>query len=169
MTALLFLYLPLFNNLNESNMDNNLINNSIYKALDNYGKPLGTSRMSMFSSDDRYAHPPFLAFRYDNTEKDDPIYAAIQTTINTFNGHLKWVMITKDSSANYMILPELFEKTISSGHFFNKDWHIAELIEGEYEWLIDTAIEDITSLAALIQDNSPVNKELQLYDVLEMV
>jgi hypothetical protein len=125
------------------------INREIHKALECLGI-IETSKITMFATDDKYCHPPFLRFRYKGVDKKNKIYDVIKNGIVEFKGNLKWDLITKESSKNYIIVPIVFEKYIEEGDFYNKKNSVEFNIE-EYEKFIDAAIDDIPNLAVAIR------------------
>lgn len=112
--------------------------------------PIATSRISMMSTEDRYAVYPFLRFRFK--DKDDQIYGQIRETVNSFKGLLTWEMITFDDVPNYLIVPTY---VYSDGRPTSGDLNehlIAKHGESLYRQMIDQAIEDIPNLAKAIKD-----------------
>ncbi len=114
--------------------------------------PIATSRISMMSTEDRYAVYPFLRFRFKDKDKNDVIYSKIRDAVRDFKGLLTWEMITFDDVPNYLIVPTY---VYSDGRPTSGDLNehlIAKHGESLYRQMIDQAIEDIPNLAKAIKD-----------------
>ncbi|MGE8424721.1 MAG: hypothetical protein ACN6PI_17925 [Sphingobacterium siyangense] len=132
-------------------MDFEEINRILFFTLNDIC-PIGTSRISMMSIDDRYAGYPFLRFRFKEKDKNDVIYSKIRDAVKDFKGLLSWEMITFDDVPNYLILPTY---VYSEGRRASGDLNehlIAKYGENLYRKMIDQAIEDIPNLAKAIKN-----------------
>ncbi|APU96361.1 hypothetical protein K2F45_07100 [Sphingobacterium siyangense] len=132
-------------------MDFEEINRILFFTLNDIC-PIGTSRISMMSIDDRYAGYPFLRFRFKEKDKNDVIYSKIRDAVKDFKGLLSWEMITFNDVPNYLILPTY---VYSEGRRASGDLNehlIAKYGENLYRKMIDQAIVDIPNLAKSIRD-----------------
>jgi len=107
-----------------------------------------TSRVLMFNPEDRYSHVPFFRFKFKNIKKDDLIYEKIQASINNFVGNLKWKLLTRFDSENFLIIPIIFQENNIA--WDDKDSFISLLGESSYRTKIDECIDDIPRLAKAI-------------------
>ncbi|MEO8146986.1 MAG: hypothetical protein ABI723_05075 [Bacteroidia bacterium] len=128
------------------------VNSEIFEALQSV-QEVETAKVSMFAVNDVYARPPCLRFRFKNIEKGNPIYYKLRGNIKTFRGNLKWDMVTKEATKNYIIIPTLFEMYILDSNFYNEKYYIKELTEEVYKKIIDDAIADISHLADVIRNS----------------
>ena len=94
-------------------MDFEEINRILFFTLNDIC-PIGTSRISMMSIDDRYAGYPFLRFRFKEKDKNDVIYSKIRDAVKDFKGLLSWEMITFNDVPNYLILQLKAKKKFES-------------------------------------------------------
>ena len=130
-------------------MENTNSNFLIFEALERI-YTLSTSKISMFSIDDKYKHPPFMRFKFKEILKDDEIYSKLRLVVENFSGNVKWKLITKDNIENYLLIPAIFTDLSEFGHFYNKEYYISKYGEDRYIKEIDAAIEDIPILSKLI-------------------
>ena len=129
------------------NLEN--INRLVFEAMETIA-PIETARVSMFSIDNQYNHPPFFRFRFKNIDKNDPIYTKIMNSISLFKGNLKWKCSTVDYSNNYIIYPCILDTYDESDSINKKERYIAILGENLYYKKIDDCINDIPELAKAI-------------------
>ncbi|MCD0465972.1 hypothetical protein [Flavobacterium sp. ENC] len=123
-------------------------NRSIFLALSKIAK-IATSKVSMYSIDDPYSHPPFLRFRFENIDKEDEKYNFLRDVFVNFKGNLEWNLMTKSESSNFIIIPDIFSDDLEKD-FYNQEYYREKFTLLEYHQLIDNAIEDIPNLAKYI-------------------
>jgi hypothetical protein len=124
----------------------------IFDTLNNK-KSLGSPVASMWSLSDKYAHIPFLRFKFKNIEFDDIIYKKVEGIITSFNGKIKWTMVAnQEKTLNYFILPEFFKNYVFTIGL-SKDKALKVFDEDTYKKLIDVSIADIPDLAKHIENN----------------
>ncbi|MEO6175786.1 MAG: hypothetical protein ABIP27_11615 [Flavobacterium circumlabens] len=123
-------------------------NSSIFLALSKIVK-IATSRISMYSIDDPYSHPPFLRFRFENIDKEDEKYNFLRDALVNFKGNLDWNLVTKSELSNFIITPAIFSDDLEKD-FYNKEYYREKFTLLKYQQLIDGAIEDVPNLAKYI-------------------
>lgn len=121
----------------------------VFEALEDIA-PIETARVSMFDITDKYSYFPFLRFRFKNKEKEDMVYRKIKDIINGFEGNLKWDLVTKTESKNFLILPVItrLDKNVST--LDERTYFISLYGEDHYKKKIDDCIDDIPKLAKVI-------------------
>lgn len=130
-------------------MEFDKINTLIFETLECFA-PIETSRVSMFDTEDRYSHLPFCRFKFKNKKKEDEIYKKIKIAVESFEGNLKWKLITKPDSENFLILPVFNnEENIELN---DKDYFIFIFGENGFQKKIDESIDDIPKLAKVISN-----------------
>ncbi|OIN55609.1 hypothetical protein [Arsenicibacter rosenii] len=134
-------------------MDYDQTNTLIYEALESLA-PLATAKASMFPTDDKYGHPPFLRFRFKNKNKNDTIYHNIKYALERLNGRVKWELYEKPDTENYLIIPVFFERLNTGIRFYDKEVYLALLGKELYYKKIDEALDDIPALAEMIKKSS---------------
>lgn len=128
---------------------NTIMFETLYKI-----SPLRTSKVSMFSLDDIYGHPPFLRFGFylvDETE----LISILEKITNEFEGNLEWLIRKKPESKNCILIPIIFEEIQSEGQFYKKNFWIKQFGEDIYKKYVDFALEDIPKLAEHIKKEFP--------------
>lgn len=123
------------------------INRLMFQALESIA-PVGTSRVSMFNVEDVYYYVPFCRFRFKNKTKEDEIYKKIQVAVDSFEGNLKWTMVTRSDIENFLIVPIISHKNEMAWN--DKDYFISLYGESNYRKKIDECIDDIPSLALAV-------------------
>lgn len=124
-------------------------NRMIYMSLNSIGYEIETSRINMYSIENRYSYSPFFRFRFKKIEKNDPIYDKIKLIINSFEGNLKWDMITHESTSNFIIIPKVFSD-VNNLSYNNRDYYSEKYTKEKFEELIDLSINDIKGLSIKI-------------------
>lgn len=119
--------------------------NSIFLTLSKIAR-IKTSKVSMYSLDDLYAHPPFLRFRFDLIDKSDKCYKILEDIITDFKGSLKWCLTTKVGTENFIIIPAVFLNYLEKD-FYNRKLYDEEFSPNEYKLLVEKSIADIPFLA----------------------
>ena len=130
-------------------MNLNKINRLIFETIETIA-PIETSRVSMFDLDDKYKYPPFFRFRFKNKQKDDKIYEKIKNAIICFEGNLRWKLVTKNESKNFIILPSIVDIDEMDQILFQRENYISLFGEILYKKKIDECIADIPKLAEVI-------------------
>jgi len=51
---------------------------------------------------------PYFRFRYANVDKSSTVYTKLIEQVDSFEGKVQWTIVTKDGSANYMLIPKKF-------------------------------------------------------------
>lgn len=128
-------------------MEFDKLNTLIFETLEGIA-PLGTSRVSMFNIDDKYSNVPFFRFKFKDKKKEDEIYKRIQVAINGFNGNLKWELVTRFDSENFLIIPIIDQE--NRVNWNDKESLIALYGESGYRKKIGEIIDDIPKLAKVI-------------------
>lgn len=131
-------------------MSYNQINTMIYEALERLA-PITTAKVSMFPTDDKYGHPPFLRFRFKDIPKNNEIYFKIKNTLENFKGKLKWGLYDKLGTENYILIPSFFEELNLSSSFYEKETYFSLLGPNLYYEKVNEALEDIPTLAELLK------------------
>jgi hypothetical protein len=134
-------------------MSESNINRLLFEVIDNIRK-IESPRVSMWAIDNKYAYPPYLRFRFMDTEAGDMIYKKLQEIIVQFKGNLEWEMIHNISvSNNFLILPKAFSPFVFKEAFkYERKSFLTFLPEYEYENTIDLAISDVPNLASFIAE-----------------
>ena len=131
----------------------NNIDTILYEAFNSGVHKLGSSRVNIFSVNDPYASVPFFRFRFSNLSKDSYVYKMISDLITKFNGNLKWLVITKPETSNFVLVPEIFVKNICSVTLLTKELFLEKGTISEFSQIIDMAINDVVNIAVLVRDN----------------
>ncbi len=132
-------------------MDEVLANRIIFITL-NEMLPLATARVSMWSLNDKYAHPPFLRFKFRDLPVNDDFYGKLRKTVQQFLGILDWDINLAESSTNYLLLPKIFEKNALDDNFrFIMESFYVEFGQVNYHKIVDSAIADVPDLAVFIK------------------
>lgn len=126
---------------------NTLIFETLYEI-----SPLKTAKASMFSTDDIYAHPPFLRFKF----YDKNVIEVIEPLINNFNGILEWTICKNEKVENNILIPLFFSSFLNKKGFYNKELYVKTIGKMKYENKVNEAIKDIPLLASHIKNNSPL-------------
>lgn len=79
---------------------------SMYEFFRTLNIPFRCGRINMISNENIYNYIPNFKFRFIGYEKDHIIYKNIKESIEKFEGLLKWEMITRNDSSNYIIKPK---------------------------------------------------------------
>lgn len=128
-------------------MELNKIDSLMFEALQSIA-PVGTSRVSMFNVKDVYSYVPFCRFRFKNKTKEDEIYKKIQVAVDSFEGNLKWAMVTRSDIENFLIVPIISHENEMAWN--DKDYFISLYGESNYRKKIDECIDDIPNLALVV-------------------
>ncbi|MEA9414464.1 hypothetical protein [Flavobacterium sp. PL02] len=130
-------------------MKNSETNRMLYISLNSIGYEIETSRINMYSIENRYSYSPFLRFRFKKIEKNDSIYSKIKLVINSFEGNLKWDMITHENTSNFIIIPKVFSD-VNNLSYNNRDYYSKKYTKEKFEELVDLSINDINELSIKI-------------------
>jgi hypothetical protein len=123
----------------------------IFEVLDGfYG--IETALVGMYPTNDQYARPPFLRFRFRNREKADPVYGHVQDIVAQFRGNLKWTVWTSDTTPNHLLIPEPGVAFLRENRYKKEVLSLCWGNEG-YHSFIDQAIADISALADFLAGN----------------
>ena len=130
-------------------MEDQLANRVLYFTLDKIRK-LSTSKINMWDLTDRYSHPPFLRFRFEGIDRNDPIYDRLKKLIESYSGGVRWSIVDKLEIPNLILLPEVFKEYSIDSLVKRKD--ILQIFnENNYKRIIDESISDVPQLASYIK------------------
>lgn len=132
-------------------MDLDELSTLIFITIDNISE-ISSSRASMWSKVDRYAHVPVFRFRLKNHENKDDIYDGIKGSIASFKGNFSWTMSKHDSPKSlFIIAPSIYiAKLLKDKRIYSKEDFLNEMSLQDYENMVDKAIEDVPLLASHI-------------------
>ncbi|MCD0474693.1 hypothetical protein LPB87_09860 [Flavobacterium sp. EDS] len=130
-------------------MKNNETNRMVYISLNSIGYEIETSRINMYSIENRYSYSPFFRFRFKKIEKNDSIYNKIKLVINSFEGSLEWDMITHENTSNFIIIPKVFSD-VNYLSYNNRDYYSKKYTKEKFEEFVDLSINDINELSIKI-------------------
>lgn len=131
-------------------MEDYLLNRLMFVALNSIAE-IGTSKVSMWSSSDKYAYPPFLRFKWKEAGKDtSSLYNQLNSSIEDFNGNFKWGLKRKMGSSNCIIAANSYMDSLLTYGFDLRESLLLQMPFSRYKEMIDLAINDIPILVRCI-------------------
>ncbi|MDQ0087500.1 hypothetical protein J2T12_000894 [Paenibacillus anaericanus] len=107
-------------------------------------------RFSMYFEDNIYESPPGFFFRFANGGE---LYGKLEECIRAFDGKLNWSMYVSNNTRhkNYIIEPTEVCMAKTTEKFY-EHYNVGEVLKERYNYICETAIEDIEPLCKHIEN-----------------
>ena len=133
-------------------MKDDEVNRLLYETINSI-YAIATSRVSIWSIEDKYAHVPFFRFRFKGHEHQEDLYKRLSNIIDRFKGNYTW-SLGKNSSplSSFIIAPSIYiGRLLKDKSVYRKEEFLNEMASEDYKTMVDKAIEDVPLLAEYIK------------------
>jgi hypothetical protein len=135
-------------------MEEQELNRLLFLTIESIAE-IATSRVSMWSTTDKYAHVPFFRFKFKDHDSKGDLYEKLGRAISNFKGNFVWAMDTHASTrSSYVIAPSNYIKLLlKDKSVYTKEDFMNKMPYEEYKQMVDRVIQDIPLLAVHISDS----------------
>jgi hypothetical protein len=113
---------------------------------------LKSPQVNMWNTDDIYARPVYLRFKFANQSMANKYHSTLVKILGLYSGGLQWGIYNVKFNENFLIMPKVFCEYMEQYEMLSDGDLKAAFGEMGYREIIDCAIADVPQLTSYLRN-----------------